>query len=54
MHTHPLQHLILSLLMFFGVAGTAIAAAAAGVFGLKACLAGVALLLSAMLVDGAV
>jgi hypothetical protein len=54
MHTQPFQHLALALLMFFGVAGTAVAAAAAWVFGLTAWLACVALLLSAMLVAGAV
>ena len=54
MHTHSLQHLALALLLFFGVAGTAVAAAAAWVFGLTAWLACVALLLSAMLVAGAV
>ena len=54
MHTQPLQHLALALLLFVGVAGTAVAVAAAWMFGLTAWLACVALLLSAMLVAGAV
>lgn len=52
MHTHPFHRLALALAMFFGVSGTAVAAAAAWVFGVTAWFACVALLLSAVMVAG--
>jgi high-affinity Fe2+/Pb2+ permease len=52
MHTHHFHRLAFALLTFLTVAGTAVAAAAAWVFGLTAWIACVALLLSAVLVAG--
>ena len=52
MHSQPARRLALALLLFFGVATTAVAAALALVFGVMAWIACVALLLSALLVAG--
>ena len=54
MHTHQFHRLALALLMLLGLAGAAIAAAVIWVFGLMAWMACVALLISAVLVAGAV
>lgn len=54
MHTHRFHRFALALVMFFSVAGTAVAAAAAWVFGVTAWIAVVALLVSALVVTGAV
>ncbi|MEO5669940.1 MAG: hypothetical protein ABIR26_04525 [Ramlibacter sp.] len=53
MHTHQFHRLAMALAVFFGVASTAVAAAAAWVFGVTAWMACVALLVSAVLVGGA-
>jgi hypothetical protein len=54
MHIHPVHRLTLALLMFIAFIGAAFAAAAALIFGLAAWMAVVALLLSALVVGGAV
>jgi len=53
MHTHPFHRFALALLVFFGLAGVAVAAAAAWGFDLTAWTALAALVLSALLVTGA-
>mgnify|MGYP005806475189 CR=1 FL=1 len=54
METRQIHRFAMALLMFFGVVGAAVAAAAAWVFGMIAWIALVALLLSAILVAGTV
>ena len=54
MYIHPLHRLALALLMFFAFSGVAVAAAAAWVFGVAAWMAVAAMLVSALLVAGAV
>jgi hypothetical protein len=53
-HLHPLHRLALALLMFFAFTGIAVAAAAAWIFGMAAWMAISALMLSALMVAGAV
>ncbi len=54
MYTHSFHRLLLALALFFGVTSTAVAAAAAWVFGVTAWMACAALLISALLVAGGV
>ena len=54
MHTYQFHRLALALALFIGVAGTAVAAALAWVFGVTAWMACAALLVSALLVAGVV
>lgn len=52
MHTHQFHRLVMALALFAGVAGTAMAAAVAWVFGMTAWMVSGALLVSALLVAG--
>jgi hypothetical protein len=54
MHTQHFHRLALALALFIGVAGTAVAAAVAWVFGVTAWMACGALVLSALLVAGVI